>query len=145
MIGKELRHIHNRHVHYWCRSSSRIGKHMIRQYMFSSSQSFGTCNMCGVRHWLLRVYTVYVHLQQNGNIYKNLQEATDRKLEWSLVENKVSGLKGIATCPHQYHFDAHSFCRVILVIPIKLWNSKQSLSKYCKKAQGFYIEHRVQR
>lgn len=70
------------------------------------SEGFGTGGVGDrVRHWFLWVVAVVVNLEQDGDVHKDLQQATCPELHRSLGEQEVDGFKGVAAGPHQHHLD----------------------------------------
>ncbi len=70
------------------------------------SEGFGTGSVGdGVGHWLLWVAAVVVHLEQDGEVHEDLQQATRPELHGSLGEQEVARFKGVAAGPHQHHLD----------------------------------------
>ncbi len=70
------------------------------------SEGFGTGGVGnGVGDWFLWVAAVVVNLEQDGEVHKNLQQATCPELHGSLGEQEVACFKGVAAGPHQHHLD----------------------------------------
>lgn len=70
------------------------------------SEGFGTGGVGGgVGNWFLREAAVVIHLEEDGEVHKDLQKATGPELNGSLSEQEVSRLKGVAAGPHQHHLD----------------------------------------
>jgi len=71
------------------------------------SEGFGAAGVGhGVRRGFLRVAAVVVHLEQDGEVHQNLQQAAYPELHGSLGEQEVAGFEGVAARPHQHHLDA---------------------------------------
>lgn len=59
----------------------------------------------GVRHWFLWVTAVVVNLEQDSDVYEDLQHAACPELHRRLGEQEVDGFKGVTAGPHQHHLN----------------------------------------
>lgn len=79
----------------------------LQQAVWSVSKGFGTRRVGRVvGHRFLWVTAIVVDLEQDGEVHKDLQQATRPELHGSLCEQEVAGFKGVAAGPHQHHLDA---------------------------------------
>lgn len=95
-------------------------------------------------NWFLREAAVVIHLEEDGEVHKDLQKATGPELNGSLSEQEVSRLKGVAAGPHQHHLDTHALCGLVLVVAVELRGSQHRLSEDSQETEGLHEKHRVQ-
>lgn len=97
------------HVHSAPRSGSSLlflSVDMSSESLQRLSEGFGTGGVGdGVRHWFLWVVAVVVNLEQDGEVHKDLKQATCPELHRSLGEQEVDCFKGVAAGPHQHHLN----------------------------------------